>query len=341
MATVFTKSSNRPLHGADRVAALLMTMGKPAAARVMKHFESEDIRLVTRAIAEMRPVTTAQIETVVEDFAAQFVIGANDVGSATDAERLLDGIIPPDQINAIMNDLAGSANSSIWDRISGIPETTIATYVMKEHPQIAALILNKVKPSCAAKVMAHLPESARNGILRRMLAFKPIVDETMRIIENTIHEDFMINLARNAGADTHVRIADIINKMERDDMEKVLGSLAQTRPKSAEILTSLLFTFEDLVKLQPRARTALFDKVPTDKAVIALKGTDPDFREILLQSLGSRVRRMVEQELSIGEPSSQKDVLEARRTITDLALEMANRGEIELNTGGDDDAFMR
>ncbi|OYX21154.1 MAG: hypothetical protein B7Z09_00910 [Brevundimonas diminuta] len=220
-------------------------------------------------------------------------------------------------------------------------ENTLATYIMKEHPQTAALMLSKVKPACAAKVLSFMPEDRRNGILRRMLTFKPIVDSTMQVIEKTIHEDFMMNFSRNAGADPHARMADIINKMERDDMEIVLTSLAHTRPKSAEILKGLLFTFDDIIKLTPKARTSLFDQVPNDKLVLALKGTDKDFREIILQSLGARIRRMVEQELGGSEPSAARDVAEARRTITDLALDMAGRGEIELNTGAEEDAYVR
>ena len=163
----------------------------------------------------------------------------------------------------------------------------------------------------------------------------------MQVIERTVHEDFMMNFSRNAGADPHARMADIINKMDRDAMETVLASLANTRPKSAEILKGLLFTFDDIVKLTPRARTALFDQVPTDKLVMALKGTDPDFREIILQSLGARVRRMVEQEMAGSEPAPAKDVMEARRTVTDLALDMAGRGEIEISSGTEEDAYVR
>ena len=128
------------------------------------------------------------------------------------------------------------------------------------------------------------------------------------------------------GADTHAKMADIINKMERDHMENVLQSLAETRPKSAEILKSLLFTFDDIVKLKPKARSSLFDRAPNDKVVVALKGTDAEFREVILQSLSSRVRRMVEQEMSTSEPSPQREVTEARRAITELALEMAEQG---------------
>ncbi|WP_024276876.1 flagellar motor switch protein FliG [Xanthobacter sp. 126] len=331
----------RPLQGIDRVAALLMAMGTPAANRVMKHFEADEIRLITRSIASLKPVSTAQIESLVEDFASNFAGGANLVGTVADVEQLLQGVLPPEQIADIMNDIMGAANQSIWDRISTVNENVLATYVAKEHPQTAALMLSKVKPACAAKVLSFIPEDKRNGIMRRMLTFKPIVDATMQVIERTVHEDFMMNFSRNAGADPHARMADIINKMDRDAMETVLASLASTRPKSAEILKGLLFTFDDIVKLTPRARTALFDQVPTDKLVLALKGTDPEFREIILQSLGARVRRMVEQEMAGSEPAPAKDVMEARRTVTDLALDMAGRGEIEISSGTEEDAYVR
>ncbi len=196
-----------------------------------------------------------------------------------------------------MADVLGSGERSIWDRISNGSETALAGYLIKEHPQTAALVLSKVKPACAAKVMAQLPAPLRNGIMRRMLTFKPIVDATMKMIEQTIHEDFMINLARNAAADTHSRMADIVNKMERQSMEEVLDNLTQTRPKSAEILKSLLFTFDDIIHMTPRARTTLFDQVPHEKVILALKGTNGPLRNVVLSALTARARRLVEHEL--------------------------------------------
>ncbi|QFU17661.1 flagellar motor switch protein FliG [Microvirga thermotolerans] len=338
---VKSSSGARPLQGVDRVATLLLAMGKPAAGRLLKHFSAEEIKLITRSAAELGPISPAQLETLVEEFATQFSNGSSLFGTASEVEKLLSGVLPPEQIAELMTDVLGNSNRSIWDRISNVSETVLATYLMKEHPQTAALILSKVKPACAAKVMGHLPTPLRNSLMRRMLTFKPIVDETMRHIEKTIHEDFMINFSRNMGADTHAKMADIINKMERDHMEDVLQSLSEVRPKSAEILKGLLFTFDDIVGLTPRARTALFDQIPNDRVVLALKGTEESFRNVILSSLASRVRRIVEHELNNKEPASQRDVLEARRAITDLALEMAGRGEIELNPDNDGDTYFR
>jgi len=331
----------RVLQGPDKVAALLLAVGKETAGRLLARFEPEELKRISRAAADLGPVTAPELERIVEEFTGEFSHGTSLYGTAREVERLLTGLLPGDQVAEIMSDVLGNTNRSIWERISGVAEGILAAYLQKEHPQTAALILSKVKPSSAAKVMGLLPQALRNDLMRRMLSFKPVVEETMRIVEKTLHEDFMLNFARNMGVDTHARMADIINKMEPDQMEDVLENLSQVRPKTAEVLKGLLFTFEDLVKLAPRARMMILDQVPNDRIVVALKGTDPAFRDALLSAMGSRARRMVEAELETGEPVHQRDVAEARRAVTDLALEMAGRGEIELNPDGDDAALYR
>jgi flagellar motor switch protein FliG len=331
----------RRLEPVDQVAALLLAMGKPAAGRLIKYFEPDELKRITRSASNLGAVSPEQLDTVVEHFSAEFSAGNSLIGTANEVEKLLSGLLPADQIADILADVRGNATRSVWERLGTVQESVLASYLVKEHPQTAALILSKVKPATAAKVMGHLPAPLRNTVMRRMLSFKPIVDDVLHAIEKTLHEDFMINGARNSGADTHAKMADIINKMERQQMDDALTSLGESRPKSVEILKGLLFTFDDIVKLAPRARTTLFDAVPNDRLVLALKGTDAEFRTTVLSALSARVRRMVEHELNGGEPAAQRDVMEARRSITDMAMDMAGRGEIEINPGGEDDALIR
>jgi flagellar motor switch protein FliG len=318
------------LQGADRVAAILLTMGKSLAGKLMKHFDPHEIKQITRSAADLRPVPAPQLRTLIEDFATQFALGANLVGNAGEVQRLLDGVLPKEQIEEIMGEIAGNPDRSIWERISATSEEALAGYLLREHPQTAALILARIKSASAARVISHLPADRRNGIIRRMLTVRPVVDETMRMFERILHQEFAANLARSAAAEGHARIAEIINKLDREHMDQVLQSLAATRPKVAEELKSQLFTFDDIARLPERARGALFDKMPSDRLVLALKGTTAEFRETVLSSLSGRVRKMIEQELNSGHRVPQREVTEARRVVTDLALEMANRGEIDL-----------
>lgn len=329
----------KPLSGVERVAALLLSLGRTSSAKLLQHFDQEEIRMITVTAAQLGTVATEELDRLAEEFIEQFSNGPALYGSANEVEKMLEGVLPEDQLSDIMSDVLGNSNRSIWDRLATVSETVFANYLAKEHPQTGALILTKIKPSAAAKVLGQVPPPMRNQLVRRMLSIKAVVPEIMREVEKTMHEDFMLNLSGTLEADSYARMADILNKMDRDHMEDALDNLNEVRPKTAEMLKGLLFTFDDIVKLNARTRMAIFDQIPTDRIVLALKGTDAGFREVILSSLTSRSRRIAEHELAAGEPAAQRDVLEARSGITNLALEMAGRGEIDLNPKQDDGAF--
>jgi len=329
----------RPLFGAEKVAALLLAMDKQVAGKLLKRFDPLELRQVTRAAAELGSVNPATIEHLIADFTEQFTAGAELLGSAGSAEGLLAGALPDDEAAEILSDVLGNSNKAMWDRLSAAPDGALAGYLQKEHPQTFAFVLSKLSSGTAAKVMAQTPRELRNSLMKRMLSPRPVMDPMMRLLEKTMQEDLLLNVARNTGGDTHSKIADIINKMERDQIDDVLNALAEDRPKDAETLRGLMFTFEDIAKLSHKARTAVFDKAPADRVVMALKGTDPSFREMILSSMGARARRMVESELNGGGPAQQRDVVKARRALADMVLEMAERNEIEIHSSGESDAM--
>ncbi|WP_417669137.1 flagellar motor switch protein FliG [Roseibium sp.] len=334
-----TNLPTKPLNGVEKVAALMLSLGKDNSAKLLQHFDQEEIRLITVTAAQLGSVPAAEIDKLADDFIHQFSNGVNLYGTAGEVEKMLEGVLPEDQLADIMSDVLGNSNRSIWDRLATVSETVFANYLLKEHPQTAALILTKIKPVAAAKVLGQINGPLRNQLVRRMLSIKAVVPEIMREVEKTMHEDFMLNLSGTLEADSYARMADILNKMDRDHMEDALDNLNEVRPKTAELLKGLLFTFDDIVNLNARTRMAIFDQIPTDRIVMALKGTDGAFREVILSSLTSRARRIAEHELAGGEPAAQRDVLEARSAITNLALEMASRGEVELNPKQDDGAY--
>lgn len=333
--------ASQQLGGVDKAAALMLAMGKPMASRMLKHFESGEIRLLMRRAAELGRVPPEALTALVDEFSQHFAHGANLVGTPREVQKLLAGVLSNDEISEIIGEAEESVTSSIWDRCSMMPESVMANYLAKEHPQTAAYILSKLKPASSSRVMAQLPAEQRHALMRRMLNLKPVAEQAASLVEKVLYDGFTQNFARNKGADTHARMADILNKMDTRDMEAALSSLQEVRPETAEMLKGLLFTFDDIVKLTARDRMAIFDQVPTDRLVLALKGTEAQFREQILSSLAARARRIVQQELDGGEPALQRDVVEARRAITDIALDMASRGEVELNPQRDESAYFQ
>ena len=323
------ETSYRPLRGPQKVAALLLVMGKPVASRLLGHFDPAELKLITRSAAELGSVPMDVLEDLVEEFAGEFSNGVELRGTADQAESLLSGVLPPEQIADIMSDVLGSSNRSIWDKIAALPPEVFTDYLTRQHHQVIALALSKLNSSSAAGIMELLPRDVRNAVTRRLLALTPVADAALRVIETRINQDLILNPPPPAGTGT-ARMADIFNKMAPEHVEDLLRSLEAERPEDAEALRSKLFSFDDLVTLPQKTRQALFEKVPSDKIVVALSGTDAEFRTNVLSSLTARARRLVENELNSAGDAPPKEVTAARRLIVDTLLAMAERGEVEL-----------
>lgn len=333
MTSAMTTEPIRVLNGPERVAALLLSVDKFVAQRVLKHFDQNELRQITKFAAGLGSVPASAIEPLIENFMNELANGGGDLrGSVGEAEQLITGVVPPDQVAEIMSEVRGSSNGLVWDRVGAAPEGAFTEYVAKEHPQTAAVMLSRIDPGRAAKTLGALPQAFRDEVVRRMLATRHVADETLRLLETVLQVELLQNTELAASAAKNVKIAAIINKMERDQAEGALRSLSERRPRDAEALKSMLFTFEDVARLNVRARMILFDTVPSDRVVLALRGADAEIRDFILAALSSRMRRMVESELASGAAPPRRDILEARRLIADTVLKLAEQGKLDLSS---------
>ena len=323
------ETTTPPLKSAQKVAALLLVMGKPLASRLLGHFDASELKVITRAAAGLGSVPVDVVEELVEEFAGEFSNGTELSGTPDRAENLLAGVLPPEQVADIMSDVLGSSNGTIWQRIAALPAPILTDYLVRQHPQVMTLALSKLGARAAAAVMELMPRERRNEVTRRLLVLAPVADAALRVIETRINQDLIVNPPAPPGAQTS-RMAEIINKMAPEHVEDMLQALEAERPEDAEALRAKLFSFDDLITLPQKTRQALFEKVASDKIVTALSGKDNDFRANVLSSLTARARRLVENELASAGDAPPREVAAARRLIADTLLAMAERGEVEL-----------
>lgn len=321
----------RDMTGVDKATALLLAMGKPLADRIVKQFESEELKAVARSASMLGAVEPKVVDRIVDELVDGLKSGADLVGTSYQAEQLLSGVVPDEEAVELLAGFGGRSTKAVWPRLSKTPEINVAQFLAKEHPQVGAYVLSKVSPEMAAAVVGQMPAQMRNELMRRMLTIKPVTDEAASLLEQTLAANLLSGVTRSSGANLQARLADILNKLDKSHMDDVLESLEEYRPKEAAIVKGLLFTFEDIVKLTPEGRSRLFDEASTEQTVMALKGAAPEIVEVALNAVSARAKRMIEQELSGGIPALKKDILKAQREIADMALEMADRGLLELN----------
>jgi flagellar motor switch protein FliG len=328
-ATVKTTQQGMALSGAEKVAVLLLALGKPRAAKLLKRFDPEELKLLTQLAGDLQPIGASELEVLVEEFAQKFSSGINFVGTEKEVKSLLSDVMTEDQLAGVMGDEqeeSGEAPEPVWTKIAKLKDDVLRAYIQGEHPQSASMILSRLGPEVSARLLSGLQAKDRNALLIRMLGIKRVSEDAALAVEQAISEDL---LSKSSGG-SHAGIADILNRMEKSQSEDLLKDLAETRPDDAKALKGMLFTFIDLVSLPPKSRTLVLDQVPIERLVAALKGTDTAFQSDILSSLAARSRRMVEAELQGGGAASDREVADARRAVVDTVLKMMARGEISL-----------
>lgn len=327
------RRTGQPLSNMEKAAALLLCMDKPLVNRIVKHFDEAEVQIVAQAAARLGSLPQPYVDELIDEFATAIAAGHDIQGTPQTAAQLLDGVVASEQLTDIMSDIAGNASSRVWSSLAAVPDTALVQYLSKQHPQIVTYILSRLTGSLVATVLEQLPVALRVQIMRRMLTLKEIAPVPLRFLEINLQLDLVSKAARNSAPDVHARIAAVLNKMNRETADAAFSGLSSSRPKDAEKIKGLLFTFNDIAKLSEDSRTKLFEGIPVEQTIAALHGANADFQQLILGVLSQRSKRMIEGELQNGRAASKAEIGKAQRAIADRALELVDRGVIEL--GGD------
>ena len=323
-------TAQRKLTGTEKAAALLLAVGKENASKILSQLDDEEIRAIARSASDLGAVPQAILDSIADEFVIKVTIDGGLRGSSEQVERMLLEIMPQQQVRQIMADVRARMNEAVWPRLVELPAHLLAQFLNKEHPQVTTYVLSKASASLSAEVVALFPNHTRNEVMRRMLTNKLVTQQSLRLLEQVLRDELLLKVAKTTGQDTHERVAKIVNKLSKKEMEEVLDSIGASRPKAAETVRGLLFTFDDIRKLPPRTRVALFESIEADRLVPALNGADEEMKEFILSSVPSRTRRVIEQDLAAAPPMTDKEVEKARREIADFALQLADQGTISL-----------
>lgn len=336
MAASSQTRSNAKLTGPEKVGVLLLALGKSRAAQLLKRLDPAELRILTRSSTRLRPVTSDEVEKLVEEFAGNFSTGVNFAGTADEVKSLLSDVLSDEEIARYTGE-SQSDGQPVWEKLAPLNDNTLHPLLLKEHPQTIAVILSRIDSNVGARVLRSLDAEFRHSLLRRMLGLKGVAESSWAAIEGGLREDLLATMLSAPNPEVRKTIAGILNKLDGSQANEILKNIAITRPEDANELKSMLFSFADIASLKPRARSLILEKVSTEQVVLALNGAEVDLQQAVLSALTARVRRMVEAELEGAAPARARDIKEAQRSVVATVLKLMASGEITLEDRISDD----
>jgi flagellar motor switch protein FliG len=326
--------------GAQRAAALMLVLGKEHGAPIWEHLSVDEIKDLSSAISLLGRVPAPVAEHLLVAFTGE-VSSMNALhGSFESTERLLDGVLPEDRVKEIMDDIRGPAGRTMWDKLSNVSESVLAGYLRNEYPQTIAVILSKLKPDHAARVLGQLPLEVATDVIQRMLRMETVQKDVLLQVEETLRSEFMSNLSRAQRRDPHEAMAEVFNAMDRSTEEAMLGALDEHAPDSAERIRSLMFTFEDLGTLMPAAVSTIVRQADKRQMALALKGAPLAIRELFMRAMTERTAKLMREDMAGMGPVRARDCEEAQNALVRLAKSLADSGEIVLVDPKSDDTMI-
>jgi len=334
------KDDYRNFTGAQKAATFMLAVGEKHSAALFERMDDEEIRELSHAMAALGSINASIVERLFVEFADQLSSAGGLVGSFSSTERLLMGALPEDRVSQIMEEMRGPAGRTMWDKLGNVNEQVLANYLKNEYPQTVAVILTKIKADHAARVLGVLPENFSMEVIMRMLRMEAVQKEILDHIERTLRTEFMTNLARTARRDSHEMMADIFNNLDRTTENRFMTSLEERNRESAERIKSLMFTFDDLARLDNTGVQVLLRQVEKDQLGIALKGASDEVRELFFANMSERAGKMMKEDMEAMGAVRLKDVDEAQAAIVGVAKALADSGELVISSDSEDDELI-
>lgn len=329
-------SGTRELRGPQKAAVLMLALGEEHASRLFARMHEDEIRDLSHAMSQLGTISAQAVEEVCDEFSAHLGKAGHLVGSFESTERLLLKTLPPDRVSQIMEEIRGPAGRTMWDKLGNVNETVLANYLKNEYPQTVAVVLTKVKPDHAARVLSMLPEGFAMEVVMRMLRMENVQKEALEGVERTLKMEFMSNLARSTRRDAHEMMAEIFNGLDRQAEGRIMAALEERSRESAERIRALMFTFDDLKRLDATGLQVLLRSVERERLTLALKGAAEEMRELFFRNMTERAAKLLRDDIAALGPVRLKDVDEAQAGIVAAAKDLAAQGQIQLSEGKDD-----
>lgn len=330
----------KKLNGVQKIAIMMMSVGEEAATKLLSLMEDEEIKEISNTMSGLGQVSPEVVEKVFVDFSDQLTASGSLAGTLENTERLLMKALGKERVDVIMEDIRGPAGRTTWDKLGNVNEEVLAGYLKNEYPQTIALVLSKIKPDHAARVLTVLPEELTMEVIMRMLSMDAVKKEVLDGIEKTLRVEFMSNLAKTQRRDSHEMMADIFNNFDRNSEAKFMGILEDRDSESAERIRALMFTFEDLTKVDKSGIQTLLRNVDKDKLPLALKGASDTVKDLFLGNMSERASKILREDMEALGPVRLKDVDEAQMAIVMKAKELSNKGEIMISEGSGEDQLV-
>jgi len=325
------------LTGDDKAAILLFALGPEVAAPLIQTMDDKIMARLARRMENLGKIESSTLSKVLDEYLD--LHESDDPmmhSSRKDVVALLNLAMEKERADSILNDISKPTQLTVWEKLSRIKPSMIATYIEDEHPQTVALILGNLDTSVASHVIAILPDDMQMSVVMRMSKIESVPQELVHDIEETLEKE-LGEATGDTGIsfDGMISVVEILKSLDKDVSKMILERLEEQDEELYSQVDKLLLVFEDLLELTSKDIQTILKHISSDDLVRALKGAPEELAESFFSNMSQRASEIMREDMQVMGPMKLSDVEEAQQNILQSVRKLDEDGSISLG-GGDD-----
>ena len=182
-----------------------------------------------------------------------------------------------------------------------------------------------------------MPSKGRAELVQRIATLEPVKKEVLRELDTTLQQRLQEQpeLLRPplAGAK---QVAKLLQHLEPDRASSILTEIETSNPPLGEEIRDAMLTFEDLVQLDTKNLTKLYQSLPSTVWATALLGKNNSLLPKVFEILSPRAQVTLQEDMDTRRGRTRlSELRQAHRIILEKVKELMESGQIELPDPGD------
>jgi len=322
------------LNKTQKLAALLVMLGPDSAAVILKQFQPREIESISREMTRFNLITREQQQEILMEFSDVAVAASTSVYAGVEVTRnTLEKALGSFKASDVLGRVTSiRAPVGAMQNIADMDPRHIFNLLRDEKVQAITFIISHLSPEKAAQVLNLLRPEQRDQVIERLATLAPTPVEVGEKVVAVLNAKLGIKQTRameQTGGITSV--ADLLNAMDKTVSRTLLTNIEGRNPELSQAIRKKMFTFEDLLSLDPPYIQRIMREIDMRDLTMALKKASEPLRRLLLSNISRRAAASVQEEMAFLGQVKARDIEAAQFRIIDAVRKLEAEGEIEIN----------
>jgi len=324
--------------GPEKAAILMVTLGESQAIKILENMDEREIQMLGNYMAAMGDVDSPSMDSVSKEFYNMVDAGTGGlgIGGMDFLKTALMKALDPAKATEILNNITtpGEEMGGGLETVRMLEPGTIASFLINEHPQTAAIVMAHLEPQKASQTIREMPEEYRMEIILRMATLGRVAPNILRELDEALQNEFRASGAVSGSKLGGVESAShIMGALDRATETSILNAMDEVDPDLANEIRNLRFTYEDIAKIDDQGIQLILKDVAQEDLLISLKTASDTLKEKWMSNMSERAAAMVKEDLESMGPTKISDVEKTQQKIVAVCKQLEEDGKISIGGG--------